>query len=35
MGKSDVVGSIGFMLHRYMKSAYKDLVLLNNTTGWK
>jgi hypothetical protein len=31
-GKSGVVGSIGFMLCRYMKTEYVDLVLPNNTT---
>jgi hypothetical protein len=34
-GKSNVVGSIGFMLRRYMKPEYIDLVLPDNTTGWK
>jgi hypothetical protein len=34
-GKSDVVGSVRFMLHRYMKPEYIDLVLPNNTIGWK
>jgi hypothetical protein len=33
MGKSDVVGSVGFMLHRHMKPEYIDLVLPDNTTG--
>jgi hypothetical protein len=35
MGKSDVVGSVGFMLRWYMKSEYINLVLPDNTTGWK
>jgi hypothetical protein len=30
-----VVGSVGFMLHRNMKSEYIDLALLDNTSGWK
>jgi hypothetical protein len=34
-GKSGVVGSVGFMLRRYMKPEYVDLMLRNNTTGWK
>jgi hypothetical protein len=34
-GKSDVVGSARFMLRRYMKPEYIDLVLPDNTTGWK
>jgi hypothetical protein len=29
------MGSIGFMLHWYMKPEYIDLVLPDNTTGWK
>jgi hypothetical protein len=33
--KSDVVGSVGFMLRLYMKLEYIDLVLPDNTTGWK
>jgi hypothetical protein len=33
--KSDVMGSVGFMLHWYMKLVYIDLVLLDNTTGWR
>jgi hypothetical protein len=32
-GKSDVVGSVGFMLHRHMKPEYIDLVLPDNTTS--
>jgi hypothetical protein len=35
MGKSGVVGSAGFMLRRYMKPEYVDLVLPDNTTSWK
>jgi hypothetical protein len=31
--KSDIVGSVRFMLHRYMKPEYIDLVLPDNTTG--
>jgi hypothetical protein len=34
-GKSEVVGSIGFMLRWYMKPEYIDLVLPDNTTSWK
>jgi hypothetical protein len=34
-GKGMVVGSIGFMLCRNMKSEYIDLTLPDNTTGWK
>jgi hypothetical protein len=34
MGKSEVVGSVGFMLRWYMKSVYIDMVLPDNTTGW-
>jgi hypothetical protein len=30
-----VIGSIGFMLRRNMKSEYIDLTLPDNTTGWK
>jgi hypothetical protein len=30
-----VVGSVGFMLRRNMKSEYIDLTLPDNTTGWK
>jgi hypothetical protein len=33
--KSEVVGSVGFMLCRYIKLEYIDLVLPNNTTSWK
>jgi hypothetical protein len=32
-GKSDVVGNVGFMLRRYMKPVYIDLVLPENTTA--
>jgi hypothetical protein len=28
-----VVGNVGFMLHRNMKSEYIDLTLPDNTTG--
>jgi hypothetical protein len=34
-GKGMVVGSVGFMLHRNMKSEYIDLTLPDNTTSWK
>jgi hypothetical protein len=34
-GKSDVVVSVGFMLRRYMKPEYIDLVLLDNATCYK
>jgi hypothetical protein len=34
-GKGVVVGSVGFMLRRNMKSEYIDLTLPDNTTGWK
>jgi hypothetical protein len=34
-GKSEVVGSVNFMLHRHMKLEYVDLVLPDNTTDWK
>jgi hypothetical protein len=34
-GKGAVVGSVGFMLRRNMKSKYIDLTLPNNTTSWK
>jgi hypothetical protein len=34
-GKGVVVGSIGFMFRRNMKSEYIDLTLPVNTTGWK
>jgi hypothetical protein len=34
-GKGVVVGSIGFMLRRNMKSEYIDLTLPDNTFGWK
>jgi hypothetical protein len=30
-----VVGSVGFMLRRNMKSEYIDLTLPDNTTSWK
>jgi hypothetical protein len=33
MGKSDVIGSVGFMLRWYMKPMYIDLVLPDNTMG--
>jgi hypothetical protein len=33
MGKSGVVGSVGFMLRQYMKPEYVNLVLLDNTIG--
>jgi hypothetical protein len=33
--KGMVVGSVGFMLSRNMKSEYINLTLPNNTTGWK
>jgi hypothetical protein len=33
--KDDVVGSVGFMLHWYMKPVYIDLLIPDNTTGWK
>jgi hypothetical protein len=32
-GQGVVVGSIGFMLRRNMKSEYIDLTLPDNTTG--
>jgi hypothetical protein len=32
-GKAMVVGNVGFMLHRNMKSEYIDLTLPDNTTG--
>jgi hypothetical protein len=35
MGKGVVVGSVSFMLCQNMKSEYIDLVLPDNTTGWK
>jgi hypothetical protein len=35
MGKGTVVGSVGFMLRRNMKSEYIDLMLLDNSSGWK
>jgi hypothetical protein len=35
MLKSEVVGSVGFMLCWYMKPEYIDLVLPDNTTNWK
>jgi hypothetical protein len=34
-GKGVVIGSVGFMLRRNMKSEYIDLTLPDNTTGWK
>jgi hypothetical protein len=34
-GKSGVVSNVGFMLHRNMKPVYINLVLPDNTTGWK
>lgn len=34
-GKFEVIGSVGFMLCRYMKSVYIDIVLSDNTAGWK
>jgi hypothetical protein len=34
-GKGVVVGSVGFMLCRNMKSEYINLALPDNTTGWK
>jgi hypothetical protein len=34
-GKGVVVDSVGFMLRQNMKSEYIDLMLLDNTTGWK
>jgi hypothetical protein len=34
-GKAAVVGNIGFMLRRNMKSEYVNLTLHGNTTGWK
>jgi hypothetical protein len=34
-GKGMVVGSVGFMLRRNMKSEYIDLMLSDNTSGWK
>jgi hypothetical protein len=33
--KAGVIGSVGFMLWRNMKSEYIDLALPDNTTGWK
>jgi hypothetical protein len=35
IGKTEVVGSVGFMLRRNMKSEYIDLALSDNTTSWK
>jgi hypothetical protein len=32
-GKGVVIGSVGFMLRRNMKSEYIDLTLLDNTSG--
>jgi hypothetical protein len=34
-GKAAVIGNVGFMLRRNMKSEYIDLTLPDNTTGWK
>jgi hypothetical protein len=34
-GKSEVVGSISFMLRQYMKPEYINLVLPENISGWK
>jgi hypothetical protein len=34
-GKTEVLGSVGFMLRWNMKPKYIDLVLPDNTTGWK
>jgi hypothetical protein len=34
-GKGVVVGSVGFMLRRNMKSEYIDLTLPDNTSSWK
>jgi hypothetical protein len=34
-GKSGVMGSVGFILRRYMKPEYIDLVPPDNTTYWK
>jgi hypothetical protein len=34
-GKGVVVGSVGFILRRNMKSEYIDLTLPDNTSGWK
>jgi hypothetical protein len=34
-GKGAVVGSVGFMLRRNMKSEYIDLTLPDHTTSWK
>jgi hypothetical protein len=34
-GKAAVVGSVGFMLRRNMKSEYVNLTLPDNTTDWK
>jgi hypothetical protein len=35
MGRYGVVGSVGFMLWQNMKPEYIELVLHDNTTGWK
>jgi hypothetical protein len=35
IGKTEVMGSVSFMLRSYMKSEYIDLVLPDNTSGWK
>jgi hypothetical protein len=35
MGKGVVVGSVSFMLRQNMKSEYINLMLPDNTTGWK
>jgi hypothetical protein len=34
-GKAEVVGSMGFMLRRNMKSVYVNLAVPDNTIGWK
>jgi hypothetical protein len=35
MGKGTVIGSVGFLLCRNMKSEYIDLTLPDNTSRWK
>jgi hypothetical protein len=35
MGKAGIIGSVGFMLRRNMKSEYVNIALPDNTTGWK
>jgi hypothetical protein len=35
MGKFEVVGSVDFMMRRYMKPEYVNLVLHDNTIDWK